>query len=404
MLNPYFLMVLLYLFVAMLAALDSSLTSFNLLSWFQGVRWIRVHFITLGMVTETLFGVLPVLAATRMAKPIPRVRWDIWLTLNVGLVVLLAGIPSINGTLIFTGGTLIFVAATLLAIQLWQMRTRDAHSGGQSVKFYISGLAYLLLGITIGTGLWLGWSGPLRIRVPLEVHIHANNWGFLSLVFAGLLIDVIPQVTKRKLAESRTNNAIFWAMTLGALGLVLGPWFGGSLWFTVPGLVLHIGATITLLALTVRALAQGKQLRLAGGWHLLLAYVWILLPVFMAPLIILGVPGFPGAGIEATAPQALIYGWVLQFSYVVIPYFAGRYLMGEIAPNLGGTWGSLVAVNIGSGLLWASIFILPWQTILHGAGYAFYVISMIPIVLQLGRMVQRKFVELENDALVHAGN
>jgi len=25
------------------------------------------------------------------------------------------------------------------------------------------GLAYLLLGIIVGTGLWLGWSGPLRI-------------------------------------------------------------------------------------------------------------------------------------------------------------------------------------------------------------------------------------------------
>ena len=404
MLNPYFLMVLLYLFVAVLAALDASFASFSLAPWFQGIRWLRIHFITLGMVTETLFGVLPVLAAARMAKPRPKIRWDIWLTLNVGLVVLLAGIPSINGTLILTGGTLIFVAATLLAVQLWQMRSGDAHVGGQSVKFYVSGLAYLLLGIIVGTGLWLGWSGPLRIQIPLEVHIHANNWGFLSLVFAGLLIDVIPQLTGRKLAEPRTVNAIFWGMTVGALGLVMGPWLGGSLWFTVPGLVLHISATIALLVITVRALTQGRQLRTAGGWHLLTAYVWILLPVFIAPLIILGVPGFPGAGIEATAPQALIYGWVLQFGYALIPYFAGRYLMGETAPRLGGNWGSLAAVNIGSALVWASIFILPWQNILHGTGYAFYVISMIPIALQLGRMVQSKFVELESDMLVHAGD
>ena len=167
-------------------------------------------------------------------------------------------------------------------------------AGGQSVKFYVSGLAYLLLGIIVGTGLWLGWSVPLRIGVPLEVHIHANNWGFLSLVFAGLLVDVIPQVTGRQLASPRTISAIFWAMALGALGLVLGPWLDGSLWFTVPGLVLHISATITVVALTARALTQSGQLRIAGGWHLLTAYLWILLPVFVAPLIILGVPGFPG--------------------------------------------------------------------------------------------------------------
>ena len=404
MLNPYFLMALLYLFVAMLAALDASLTSYTLLPWFQGIRWLRIHFITLGMLTEVLFGVLPLLVATRMGKPRPKMRWDIWTTLNVGLVVLLTGIPSINKTLILTGGTLIFVAATLLAIQLWHMRTPKAGAGSQSVKFYVSGLAYLLLGIIVGTGLWLGWSGPLRIGVPLEVHIHANNWGFLSLVFAGLLVDVIPQVTGRELASPRTISAIFWAMTLGALGLVLGPWLDGSLWFTVPGLVLHISATVTVVVLTARALAQGSQLRIAGGWHLLTAYVWILLPVFVAPLIILGVPGFPGAGIEATAPQALIYGWVLQFGFALIPYFAGRYLMGESSPRLGGTWLSLAAVNIGSALVWASIFLPRWQGLLHGTAYAFYALSMIPVALQLGRMVRNQSAETEHGFQLHAAD
>lgn len=404
MLNPYFLMVLLYLFVAVLAALDASFASFSLTPWFNGIRWLRIHFITLGMLTETLFGVLPVLAASRMGKPHPKIRWDIWVTLNVGLVVLLAGIPSINGTLILTGGTLIFIAATLLAVQLWQMRTDSAHIGNQSVKFYVSGLSYLLLGIIIGTGLWLGWSGPLRIQVPLEVHIHANNWGFLSLVFAGLLIDVIPNLSGKPLATLRTTNAIFWGMTLGALGLVIGPWLGGSLWFTVPGLVLHISATIALLVITVRALTQGGQLRIAGGWHLLTAYIWILLPVLIAPLIILGVPGFPGAGIEATAPQALIYGWVLQFGYALIPYFASRYTVGEPKPHLGGNWLSLTAVNIGSALVWASIFILPWQNVLHGTAYAFYVVSMIPVVIQLGRMMHGWFNEVEQGNLVPTGD
>ena len=66
MLNPYFLLALLYLLVAMLAALDASLTSYTLLPWFQGIRWLRIHFITLGMLTEVLFGVLPMLAASHV--------------------------------------------------------------------------------------------------------------------------------------------------------------------------------------------------------------------------------------------------------------------------------------------------------------------------------------------------
>ena len=49
-------------------------------------------------------------------------RWDIWATLNVGLLLLVAGIPIINGVLILTGGTLIFIAVTLLAVHLAQLR------------------------------------------------------------------------------------------------------------------------------------------------------------------------------------------------------------------------------------------------------------------------------------------
>ncbi len=404
MLIPYFLMMLLYLFVAVLAALDASLISFELLPWFNGVRWLRIHFITLGMVTQVIFGALPVLVAARRKLPRPATRWDIWLSLNVGLIVLLAGIPSVNQILIFTGGTLIFIAATLLAGQLWGMRSGDAQPLGQSVKFYVTGLLYLLLGIIVGAGLWLGWSGPLRIQVPLEVHIHANNWGFLSLVFAGLIIDMIPLLSGQPLASVRTINTIFWSMTLGALGLVIGPWLGGALWVTVPGLVLHIVATVWLLGLLVRGLARAGQLRTAGAWHLVTAYVWILLPVFTAPFILLNVPGFVGGDIEATAPQALIYGWVLQFGYALIPFLVQRYLLRESKAGLGGNWFSLLAVNVGSALVWTSIFVVPLRSNLHGTAYLFYVLSLAPIALQVGRMVYRRFHDLEDAALGHAGD
>lgn len=74
MLNPYLLMAVLYLFVAVLAAVDTSLVSFELLPWFNGVRWLRVHFITLGMLTQVIFGALPMLIATRRKMPLPTTR------------------------------------------------------------------------------------------------------------------------------------------------------------------------------------------------------------------------------------------------------------------------------------------------------------------------------------------
>jgi len=42
--------------------------------------------------------------------------------------------------------------------------------------------------------------------------------------------------------------------------------------------------------------------------------------VLAVPLLVVLRPGFSAAGIEQTAPQVLIYGWMLQFGYVVLPY------------------------------------------------------------------------------------
>jgi cytochrome c oxidase cbb3-type subunit I len=387
MLNPYVLMAVLYAFLAVLGALDTALINFELLPFFSGLRWVRVHFITLGIITEVAFGALPLLVAAHNKLSRPKIRWDIWMLLNVGLLILLVGIPIINAAFITTGGTLIFIAVSLLMIQLWQMQSNSADeqtSAGR--KFYIMGFAYLLLGIIVGTGLWQGWSAWLQIKVPLEVHIHANNWGFMSLVFAGLLVDLYPKFSGRSLAWSRSVTPIFWMMSVGALGLVMGPWFKSNL-FSVPGLILHLSATIWLLANIIKPLIGDRALWTPGMLHLITAYAWILAPVMIAPLIILEVPGFPGAGIEQSAPQALIYGWVLQFGYGIIPLLFRRIFQPDSPLKLGGNWFSLLTVHLGGIFLWLGIFQTETIMTLHGIAYALWFVSMLPIVFELWQIV-----------------
>ncbi|MEP7137794.1 MAG: hypothetical protein ABI904_22945 [Chloroflexota bacterium] len=375
---PYLLTTLMFAFVALLAALDASFVSFNLLSAFPALRWVRVHFITLGILSQVLFGLLPVLVASLSKKQKPAMRWDIWLTLNVGFVALVAGFSGVNHAMIFTGGTLIFIAATLLLIQLWNVRGGDAPA---SLKFYSTGVFYLLVGIIIGTGLWLNWSEALYIKVPLEAHIHANSWGFMSLVFAGLLVDFIPMVTGRPLGTTKNVSLIYWGMTLGAFGLVLGPWLGGSLPPTVSGLVLHLSATIWMVVLMIRAFKESGRLDSAGAWHLVSSYMWIIAPIAMAPFIMLGI--VKGGPIESTAPQALIYGWVLQYGIALIPYIARRFFLKEENPQLGGSWLSLMGATVGSLFVWISIFVVPARGVLYGIGFALYAIALIPPLKEL---------------------
>ena len=388
---PYLLTTLLYIFVALFAAADASLVSLNLASAFPALRWVRVHFITLGILSQTIFGLLPVLVASLAKKTRPAIRWDIWLTLNAGFVALVAGFAGVNHPMIFAGGALIFTAATLFFIQLWNARGGNAPA---SLKFYIASVFYLFVGILVGTGLWLNWSEALYIKVPLEVHIHANSWGFMSLVFAGLFVDFIPMITGRPLGGKNAISYIYWGMTLGAFGLVLGPWLGGSLPPTITGLILHLSATILLIVLAGRALKASGHLSTAGGWHLLASYTWILLPVLVAPLILTHL--IPGGPVESIAPQPLIYGWVLQFGVALIPYIARRFFLKQETPPLGGHWFSLAGIALGSVLVWVSIFLVDMRGVLYGIGFALYALALIPPVKELFEIVRDGFGRIES--------
>ncbi len=380
---PYLLTTLIFTFVAILAAADASLVSINLVSAFPALRWVRVHFVTLGILSQVIFGLLPLLTASLSKKPRPAMRWDIWLTLNVGFVALIAGFGGMNHPMIFAGGTLIFISATMLLIQLWNVRGGDAP---ESLKFYITGMFYLLVGIIIGTGLYLNWSETLYILKPLETHIHANSWGFMSLVFAGLLVDFVPMITGRPLGTTKNVSLIYWGMTLGAFGLVLGPWLGGSKPPLLSGLVLHVSSTVWMLVMTVQAFKASGKLNSAGAWHLVSAYVWIIAPIMAAPLIMLGV--VPAGPIESTAPQALIYGWVLQFGIALIPYIARRFFLREENPQLGGSGLSLTTATAGSLFVWASIFIVPARGVLYGIGFALYAIALIQPLKELAEIAR----------------
>lgn len=402
--SPYFLMAILYLSLAVLAALDSSLASLNLVPWFNGLRWLRVHLITLGVVSEVAFGLLPILVAKRVGQPWPRTRWDIWLTLNVGLLTLLVGIPPINAVLILTGGTLIFTATTLLLIQLKNLGLhRRAASGRASRKFYLAALSYLLLGIFLGTGLWLGWGPAIGLDGPKEVHVHTNLWGFTALLFAGLLVDLYPRFAGRSLAWPRSIDATFWLMTLGALGLVLGPWLKIDT-LSMGGLVVHSIGTILLLANLVKPLLGERRAWSPGMSHLVTSYFWLLAPGVIAPMIVVKAPWFPVATVESSGAPMLVYGWVLQFGYALIPYLFARLFLPDQPARLGGSWFSLATAHAGGIFLAASLFIAAFQAPLGAIAFALWVLSTGPIAVDLWRIVRAGLAQIEQGALGATGS
>ena len=393
MITPYLLMVALFLSLAFLGALDAAFTSTGWLAWYNGLPWLRAHFITIGVLLEVTFGILPFLVPRRDGET-RSMRWDIWLALNGGLLLLLIGIPLINPTLLISGGTLIFVAATLLLLQLGRgvrlnMTRVKARSGR---NFYVAALLYLLLGIFLGTGLWLGWGEALGIVNPKEVHVHSNLWGFTSLLFAGVLVDLFPQISGRSLGWPRSTSAIFWTMNVGALGLVLGPWIQVN-WLTAGGLIVHTAGTLLLLANVIRPLWGRRRAWTAGTWHLVSAYLWFLLPVVVAPLIVANVDTAAVQNVEQSGAPILVYGWILQFGLALIPYLFDRALAGARPARLGGNWLSLAAIHAG-GITYAFSLFLGIETqLLQAVAFTLWAIAMLPILRRLWRLLAQNLPE-----------
>ena len=388
---PYFLMTGLYLLLTALVTLDSSLSSLGWMPQLAGLKWMRVHFITLGVLTQLVFGLLPMLTAKGLNLRKPKMNWFAWLVYNGGLIILLIGLPSVHRASIITGGTMIFLAVLVLSKDLVGLRREAITVKGRSVcatyattRFYLGGLIYLLVGVLVGTGMWIGWSEPLRIAIPKEVHVHTNLWGYTALIFAGLIFDLFPALTKQRLfGKAQLDMLVFGTMTLGALGLVIGPWLDLG-WPAVYGLTLHTIGTLLLLGAFIRMVVRERGLRHSGGAHIVTSYLWMLIPTLVAPFIVAKASErFPVGEVSGNGGPILIYGWILTFLLAIIPHFFTQVFQPYRMPAQGGSWWSLASMHLGSLLFWLGLFLPSVQAGLRAGAFFFWFAALLPMLLAL---------------------
>ena len=78
-----------------------------------------------------------------------------------------------------------------------------------------------------------------------------------------------------------------------------------------------------------------------------------------------------------------------------MPYFFRRAFLPSEPAGLGGSWISLTTINLGGLFLWASIFITDYQGFLHGTAYALWAVSIVPIAVELWRIVRAGLAGLD---------
>lgn len=391
--NPYLLMSLFYFSLAVIATFGSALVSAEVVSTVGSMRWFQVHFITLGMFTQAVLGVLPGAVAGRAGLRAPRTRWDIWLVLNAGLLALLVAVPLVDRPMMVAGGSLVMIAIALVAWQLIRLH-RGASAppsrpvaGARAVWSYGAALGFLLLGAFIGTGLWLGWSRWLHLPAPKEVHVHSMLWGFGSLLLARFLVQLVQVPEDEQRGWQRSVTATFWLMFAGALGLTLGPWLeSGPL--QAAGLAAHTAGTLWLLIQWVRGQRRARAFALPSALHLVTAYFWQMVTVVAAPLVVFMPDGVIARQVATQGGPILVYGWLLQYSYALIPFLFSVTLQPDRRPTLGGSWLGLVAGHAGTALYVAGLLAADVRPALHTAGYALWAISAMPVVVALWRLLQ----------------
>jgi cytochrome c oxidase cbb3-type subunit 1 len=359
--NPFLLIAGLYLSVGLLAVVGRLSVEFGALDSLPRLRWLTIHFVTIGGLTQALFGALPALVSSADAPTAAttRNRWFQWLTLNGGYPLVLIGMATGDTTTAVVGATLVLVALGGLLVTVFRTST----SGDQRTRFFRTAPWFLVVGILAAFGMLLNRHGPGGYFGSIEAHVHANVWGFLALVAAGALLMSIPHLFGAELRYPRLRSVTYWGITAGAAGLVAGPWLARHE-LTMGGLAVYVVGTVALLANVVGTYRAGDRTHTRRFALVLGAYLWLAFPVPWAPLVLLFPEAVPGSAIELAAIDGLVFGWMLQLAMAFLPAVAVvlRNESAEVGSQLNTatgvvgppSWLQIASVNVGMLALWAT--------------------------------------------------
>lgn len=354
----------LYLAVGLLAVSGRLVVDAGLVDTLPRLRWLTIHLVTIGGLTQALFAALPHLAGGSASVAENgtgltaggRSRWLQWLLLNAGYPLVLIGMATGNIDTAVAGATIVLAALGLL---LW---TVSRVADGTYARFYRVAPWFLVLGILAAFGMLLNLHGPGGYFGSIEAHVHANVWGFLAMVAAASLLTFVPTFTGHDLAYPRLGRVTFWGLGLGASGLVAGPWLAMHV-ITFSGLAIYVVGTVALLANVIGTYYAADCPRDGRLGHILGAYLWLIVPVPIAPFVLLFPDLVPALAIERAAINGLVFGWMLQLAMAFLPPVSaallatpGRTLVdlpdridaSFAAPHLG----QVAAINLGVLALW----------------------------------------------------
>jgi nitrite reductase (NO-forming) len=305
MLAAYFIPALAFLVAGGSAAL---LNAFADPVW---ARWLSLHLLLLGGVSQLVLGAAQFFAAAFLATDPPRrtlvlAQLVIW---NAGVLLVAAGRPAGSTAAIAAGGLFVLVGLALFVAGLLDMKKRSLQSNRWAVMWY--GTAAVSLGFGALVGVVLS-EGPTRdYAALLSAHLVLNLLGWLGTAIVGTLHTFFPSLTGTRLAFPRLESRTFVAWIAGVAMVATGTAFGSGLPAALGWLLMVLASaflTVNLIAsLRRRTAPPGLPVRLIAA-----AQPFLLIAVSVGFFTTLsdGSPGpFEGAAGSLMA-TLLLAGWI----------------------------------------------------------------------------------------------
>lgn len=282
-----------------------------------GSWWGPIHAFLAGATLSAISGATQMFTITWSAAPAPP-RWITviqrsLLAIGVGLV--LVGVPTRQGMLVWLGGGAIVTSLSVLAFVLVGVIRRSLlRRFDLSMRFYLLALACGAVGITLGTLLGSEAVGGASYAGVRLVHLHLNLVGLIGFTIVGTLPTLLATLAHHRAVSGTEARWAWWlclaAAVLMAAGLVAPSWVVG-----VGALLAGAAAITVIVGIGLRLGARGWKAGLSY-WQVVLGVIWLTAWIVV-----------DGVGIILDMALPPFSGW----NAVAVAVGVGQVLVGSLA-------------------------------------------------------------------------
>ena len=364
------------------------------LPWIGGSgdpKWILVHLLLLGAITNLIFVWSSHFTATmlRLPQEADRKRYLVRvIVLNLGVISVIVGKVQERKFLMAFGAAAVVISAGLHVRSIQIQIARALPTRFKTIpRFYIVSALFLILGGVLGGLLSQGPKGEFKYRL-LVTHYSTNIFGWIGITIAGTLITFIPTMLRTQLPEKAEKH-----------GYKSLPWLVGSVLavdtgtltnvraIAVLGILTYLGSWVYLLSPHLRLIIRQKNP--FSFLSTIAALIWLLISLISLAIDVVGNDKWK---VVSTRTESLIYilgiGFALQMGLGALSYLIPAVLGGgptnarqnvSVSDRLKVT--RLILHNVGLGLL-----ALNFSRVLFLIGGGMVALSIIINLYLLGRL------------------